>query len=299
MRRCRASFPLPNPVVFLVTVALAVVGAIAIAESARAGLIGFCPDGSMFIVQRAQAIPCRDAKLVEPDEVPPLRAQFLPRPYAWEAHRRRNDPNNPYNLIDAARQARTLQGGGSPEPRPSTARAVARTSPSATTPAPRALPPVSAAPPRPQTLDLALSEQEIRDLALIVDLAQERAPATFVAEGGAGPVLRLARSAAFESRLREASARTGRALAGPVLLFSATSSQPRPFHPNLTFVQGHRAFHPEIADPSQLGVIRGRIGMVAPDEPLLGYAVLPEHLDLASPIDIYWDDRRLTAKLTP
>jgi hypothetical protein len=148
-------------------------------------------------------------------------------------------------------------------------------------------------------LDLALGEQELRDLALIVDLAQERAPATFAAEGGAGPALRLARSAAFESRLRDASARTGRALAGPVLLFSATSSQPQPFHPNLTFVQGHRAFHPDIADPGQLGVISGRIGTVAPDEPLLGYTVLPEHLDLASPIDIYWDDRLLTAKLVP
>ncbi len=296
MRRCRAAFRLPTLVLSLVTVASAVV---AHAESARASLIGFCPDGSMFIVQRAAAIPCRDAKLVEPDEVPPLRAQFLPRPYAWEVHQRRNDPYNPYNLIDAARQARTLQGGESPEPRPGFESAVTRTSPSAATPVPRPLPPVSTAPPRPQTLDLALSEQELRDLARIVDLAQERAPATFVAEGGAGPVLRLARSAAFESRLRDASARTGRALAGPVLLFSATSSQPRPFHPNLTFVQGHRAFHPEIADPGQLGVIRGRIGTVAPDEPLLGYAVLPEHLDLASPIDIYWDDRRLTAKLTP
>ncbi len=111
MRRCRASFHLPTLVVSLVTVASAVGGVVAHAESARAGLIGFCPDGSMFIVQRAEAIPCRDAKLVEPDEVPPLRAQFLPRPYAWEVHQRRNDPNTPYNLIDAARQARTLQGG--------------------------------------------------------------------------------------------------------------------------------------------------------------------------------------------
>ena len=275
MRRCRASFRLPTLLACLVA------GPIAHAESARAGLIGFCPDGSMFIVPRAELIPCSDAKLVEADEVPPLRAQFLPRPYAWELHQKRNDPNNPYNLIDAARQARTLRGGESPEPRPSSDRAVARTSPSVTTPAPPPLPPVAAAPPRPRSLDLAFSEQELRDLALIVDLAQERAPATFAAEGGAGPTLRLARSAAFESRLRDASARTGRILAGPVLLFSATSSQLRAFHPNLTFVQGHQAFHPDIADPSQLGVIRGRIGTIAPDEPLLGYAVLPEHLDLA------------------
>ena len=299
MRRCRASFRFPALLVSLVAGALAVVGLVAHADSARASLIGFCPDGSMFIVQHAEAIPCRDAKLVEADEVPPLRSQFLPRPYAWEVHQRRNDPYNPYNLIDSARQARTLQGSESPEPRPRTENAADRSSPSETTPAPPPLPPVAAAPPRPQSLDLALGEQELRDLALIVDLAQERAPATFAADGGAGTALRLARSAAFESRLRDASARAGRALAGPVLLFSATSSQPRPFHPNLTFVQGHRAFHPDIADPGQLGVIRGRIGTVAPDEPLLGYAVLPEHLDLANPIDIYWDDRLLTAKLIP
>jgi hypothetical protein len=230
----------------------------------------------MFIVQHADAIPCRDAKLVEPDEVPPLRSQFLPRPYAWEVHQRRNDPYNPYNLIDSARQARTLQGVESPEARSGTERAAE------TTPAPPPLPSVAAAPPSSQPLDLAFGEQELRDLALIVELAQERAPATFAAEDDAGPALRLARSAAFESRLREASERAGRALAGPVLLFSATSSQARPFHPNLTFVQGHRAFHPDIADPGQLGVISGRIGTVAPDEPLLGYAVLPEQLDLAS-----------------
>ena len=89
MRRCRASLRLPT------LLACLVVGSIAHAESAGAGIIGFCPDGSMFIVPRAELIPCRDAKLVEPDEVPPLRAQFLPRPYAWEVHQRRNDPNNP------------------------------------------------------------------------------------------------------------------------------------------------------------------------------------------------------------
>jgi hypothetical protein len=253
----------------------------------------------MFIVQHAEAIPCRDARLVESDEVPPLRSQFLPRPYAWEVHQRRNDPYNPYNLVDAARRARTLEGLESPEPRSGTGTAAEETSPSETTPAPPPLPSVAAAPPSSQPLDLDFGEQELRDLVLIVELAQERAPATFAAEDDAGPALRLARSAAFESRLRDASERVGRALSGPVLLFSATSSQARPFHPNLTFVQGHRAFHPDIADPGQLGVISGRIGTVAPDEPLLGYAVLPEHLDLASPIDIYWDDRRLTAKLTP
>ena len=296
---CRVSCRFSTLLGFLLAGACVAAASGGAAGSARAGLIGICPDGSMFIVQRAQAIPCREAKLVEPDEVPPLRSQFLPRPYAWEVHKQRNDPNNPYNLIDAARQASTLRATESAEPVPRATEAAPQPSPPQTAPAPRPLPAVAAAPPIPVQLDLALSEQELRDLVLIVDLAQQRAPATIAAEGGAGPVLRLARSAAFESRLRDASAHAGRAVEGPVVLFMATASQPRPFHPNLTFVQGHRAFHPDPDDPNQLGVIRGRLGTIAPDEPLLGYAVLPEHLDLSNPVDIYWDDRRFTAKLTP
>jgi hypothetical protein len=296
---CRRALGTPTLLAALVTGAVATGGWALAAGPARAGLIGFCPDGSMFIVQRASAIPCRDAKLVEPDEVPPLRSQFLPRPYAWEVHKRRNDPNNPYNLIDAARQARTVRAAPSPGTEPRSAATSEASEAPPITSAPRPLPAVAAAPPRAVSMDLSLTEQELRDLALIVDLAQERAPATFAAGADGGPVLRLARSAAFESRLRTASARAGRTVSGPVVLFSATTSRPRPFHPNLTFVQGHQAFHPDGADPTQLGVIRGRRGTVAPEAPLLGYAVLPAQLDLSTPIDIYWDDRRLTATLAP
>jgi hypothetical protein len=32
---------------------------------------------------------------------------------------------------------------------------------------------------------------------------------------------------------------------------------------------------------------------------VLGYAVLPAHLDPSAPVDIYWDDRRTTATLSP
>ncbi len=74
---------------------------------AHASLVGICPDGSMFIVQRSESIPCREAKIIEPDEVPPVRSEFLPRPYAWEVFNRRKDPNNPYNLVDAARRVRS------------------------------------------------------------------------------------------------------------------------------------------------------------------------------------------------
>lgn len=264
--------------------------------AAGASLIGFCPDGSMFIVQRTESIPCRDAKIVQPDEVPPVRAEYLPRPYAWEVFNRRKDPNNPYNLIDAARQARDLRDRGrvprsdSSEDRASTAR---------TAGVPRGLPEASSAPGVPEALPLAISPDDVRNLALIVELAQRRAPATLPDQADGGPVLRFSRSAAFESRVYDAAARAGREPAGHVVLFSATASRSHPFHPNLTFVQDHVAFHPDSADPHQLGVLLGRIGTVAPGAPLLGYAVLPEALDLSRPMDIYWNDRRLTATLSP
>ena len=65
-----------------------------------------CPDGSIFVVQRPESIPCANAKQVEPGEVPPLKPELLPRPYAWEVFNQQQNPNNPYNLIDAARQVR-------------------------------------------------------------------------------------------------------------------------------------------------------------------------------------------------
>ena len=271
-------------------------------SNASESIVGICPDGSMFIVKTKRLIPCREAKLVEPDEVPPLKAEYLPRPYAWELHNRRNDPNNPYNLIDVARQARAVREAAEipdePAPAPQTPSVSA---PPSVTPQPKQF--AAIAPRRnPQPVDLALNENELRDLAHIVGLAQEQAPAAFSRPGEGGEpnlVLQLARSEAFEARLREGFRGHARLPAGPVVLFAATAAVAQDFHPNLTFVQGHVAYHPDAGDPLQLGVIRGNLGHVTPEEPALGYAVLPEYLDLAKPIDIYWNDHRLTAKLAP
>ena len=35
------------------------------------------------------------------------------------------------------------------------------------------------------------------------------------------------------------------------------------------------------------------------DDALLGYVVLPAHMQLDLPIDIYWHDRRIQARLRP
>jgi hypothetical protein len=262
------------------TIGLAL-GAALGAGAARASITGVCPDGSIFIVQRADQIPCSDARQVEPHEVPPIKPEFLPRPYAWEVFHERQNPNNPYNLVDQARQVRSQRESAQPPPQ-----------------AGQPSPPVPAASEVP---DLGLADDEIRALTLIVELGQDRAPASFArgADGAPSLVLRLGRSLAFESRLRDAFARDGRHMAGPVLVFTAEATAPQEFFANLTFVQGHMAFHPSPEEPAQLGLVRGRFGALEAGEIVLGYVVLPAHVDLGQSLDIYWDDRRISAILDP
>jgi hypothetical protein len=157
--------------------------------------------------------------------------------------------------------------------------------------------------PRPEAtpVALALSNDEIRDLVAIVELSQERAPATLDLPDANSPgiTLRLARSNAFEGRLRDAFSAAGLPVAGPVLVFAAEARASTAFYANLTFAQGHVAYHPDPEDRGQLGLLRGRQGDLAAGEIALGYVVLPQGTDLAEPMDIYWNDRRITAVLAP
>jgi hypothetical protein len=260
---------------------------------------GVCPDGSIFIVRSASAIPCADARRVEPDRMPPIKPQYLPRPYAWELFQSRQDPNNPYNLVGSGaaageRPAPTPAAAGAAPPEAAPAQ-VAAAGPAL--PATPSLPRPGAAPPSA----LALSNDEIRDLVTIVELSQERAPATIVEPDARKPgiTLRLARSKAFEARLRDALSVEGLPAAGTVLVFAAEAQAPHAFYANLTFAQGHVAYHPDPEDRRQLGILRGRQGDLAAGEITLGYVVLPEGTDLAEPMDIYWNDRRITAVLAP
>jgi hypothetical protein len=257
-----------------------------------------CPDGSMYIVPRSELIPCRDSKQVDPTEVPPIRPEYLPQSYGWEVFNRQNDPNNPYNLIQSepapapsesrpSENARGERRAPSGEPAPETARptlAAVRNVPEAVSP--------------PDKSALQLEDPEAEDLAKIVELSQQRAPASIVADGSEGRV-QLARSAAFEQRMREYLGRLGRSSAAPVVLFVADTESGGSFYGNLTFVQSGVAFHPSSEDPLQLGVIRGRLGPLEDGGRTLGYVVLPENVDLSRPIDIYWDDRLVTATLQP
>jgi hypothetical protein len=310
----RSSGALPalgrKPVKRITIVATSWLACALVAFAAQAGITGVCPDGSIYIVPRAELIPCRDSRQVAPEDVPPVRPENLPRPYGWEVFNRRNDPNNPYNLVDTGRAVRGEE--------PASGENRARVAPSDPRQQPQRqgaagqharsanpLPAVSSAPPagaRSQPLDIGLGPGERRDLALIVEYSQRRAPAMLARAGGADSselVVRLAQSASFEARLRDAALRAGQAIGGPVLLFTAGGGDGGAFHGNLTFVQGHMAFHPDASRSGEFGLLAGRLGTLAAGEALLGYVVLPEHMDLSQPMDIYWDDRQVTATLRP
>lgn len=249
-----------------------------------ASLTGVCPDGSIFIVQRRESIPCAGAKLVEPHEIPPLRPELLPNPYTWEVYRSGADPNNPYNLVEAARQVRALGSTTTP-------------SADATPLAPEA--PFAEGSPgsgAPVPSSLGLSEDEVRDLFLIVELAQQAAPAAFVketAEGREAFTLSLAWSEAFEAQLRRAHPRAAELARAPILVWSAVGREPESFHGSLTFTQGHLAYSPEVSDPLQFGILQGRLGDLEAGEVALGWVALPERMDLAAPLGVYWNDRQL------
>ncbi len=250
----------------------------------------------MFIVQRAESIPCRNAKEVDPSDLPPMKPEYLPRPFGWEVFYRRNDPNNPYNLIqqqppqppapvhrnqDDRNDPRRSRGHGVIDPQVSERSALQRGSA-----------PVGRSAERIGATVLGLGDAEVEDLAMIVELSQRGTPASFSDDGSR---VRLARSLAFEARMREHLAGRGHAGGGPVVLFVADSNSGGSFYGNLTFVQGGIAFHPNSDDPSELGVIRGGLGRLEDGSSVLGYVVLPERLDPSHPIDVYWNDRQLTA----
>jgi hypothetical protein len=262
------------------------------AGRAPAAITGLCPDGSLFIVQSEEAIPCREAKLVDPDEVPPMRPEFLPSPYTWHVYNETRSPNNPYNLIDAARQIRNIEsepdGQRTPSPAVSSGPEPGEVA--------EATPPATVAP-----LDLGLADQEMRDLFQIVQLSQDYTPASFARETADGRgifEISVAHSAAFETRLREAWASRGGLAGGRVLLFTALSKQPEEFVANFTFVQNHLTFQPDAGSARQLGILQGHLGSLQANELVLGYVVLPAQIDLSADLDIYWNDRRITARFS-
>jgi hypothetical protein len=256
----------------------------------------------MFIVQRAESVPCRDAKAVEPSDVPPMKPEYLPRPYGWEVFYRRNDPNNPYNLIHPQPPEPSTPVHRAPDDRNDPR--LSREQPENETWVPErsdfqaGSAPVARSEGRTDGSTLELVETEVEDLSMIVELSQRGAPASFTDDGSGGRV-RLARSLAFEGRMRDLLASRGHASGGPVVLFVADADSGGSFYGNLTFVQNGIAFHPSNENPYEFGVIRGRLGPLENGSSVLGYVVLPNRLDPSHPIDVYWNDRQLTATFQP
>ena len=278
----------------------AALGTVAVLASDDAHAIsGVCPDGSIFIVQRSDAIPCRGAKRVAPADIPPVKPEFLPRPYGWEVFNRETDPNNPYNLVEVGR-AQALPEVGPPPPSPPPEAAVAAGTPAVAAGAPVPVPvPAPTSGSVPAGLGLELNASDLEHLRAIIAVSQDRAPATFVQRGDDGPrgvTLRLAHSSAFAQRVGQALAGRG-AAEGRIVVFHAEAREPDAFFGNLTFVQGHMAFHPDQSDATQFGLLEGALGTLEPGQAVLGYAVLPAELDLAQPVDVYWDDQLFTAQL--
>jgi hypothetical protein len=268
------------------------------AGASDAGSItGVCPDGSIFVVRNPASIPCRDARRVEPHQVPPLRPENLSRSYLWDVYNEKRNENNPYNLVDRAKKVREslAKGGAAPPPEAMQPGAEHGAGAGAAAELPQvasAPPPTAAAvPSSPAKPQLDLTDGELRDLFYLVELAQKQAPATFAtqaANGGEAMRVSFAHSQAFEARVKSVTR-----VAGRVVLWSAQPSQRESFRPTFTFVQGQTTFHPQAADPQQFGVLVGRIGDLDKDDLVLGYAVVPDTIDLARPVDLYWDDRRL------
>lgn len=276
-----------------------VVSVLAVGSPATPGLAktltGLCPDGSLYIVQVPSQIPCRDSKLVRPDEVPPVRPELRPTPYTWEVWNRSTDPNNPYNLIDSARQVREFQRA-----LPKTAPAPGLAAPATRGASPVA--PVAAASRTVGPLDLGLDDQELRDLYRIVELSQQQIPAHVArrtADGKGVFEVSWAHSAAFESVLRRAWSSRGGLGPGPVVVFTARSKRAESFFANFTIVQGHLSFQPDARDPRQLGILQGRLGELTANEIVMGYVVLPDAIVLEEDMDLYWNDRRVRARLAP
>ncbi|MCP3983161.1 MAG: hypothetical protein GY723_02170 [bacterium] len=264
-------------------------------------ITGICPDGSLYIVQSAAKVPCRNSKRVRPEDVPPVRPQYRPTPYTWDVWNQRNDPNNPYNLIDSARQVREFQAalpGLETAPAPGMA---SQPNPAGSGAAGSATAPVASAPRgdvRP--LDLGLSDQELRDLHRIVELSQEHAPAHIgrrTADGKGIFEVAFAHSRAFEGVLHRAWSSRGGLAQGPVLIFTARSKRPEAFHANFTVLQGHLSYQPDARDARQLGILQGRLGDLEANEIVTGYVVLPDAMDLSKDVELYWNDRRTRARL--
>jgi len=294
----------PQPVRLVSWILLAPLCSAGAAAAGPKSFAGLCPDGSAFIVSKREDAPCARAKFVdEASELPPLKPNYLPKPYTWYIEQEAASENNPYNVLERAQKLRALQAQGRGQgvsatagntgaagPQPITARApLAAETQAAPAPAPSR----TASP-------LALEREELEDLVQLVALRQQVAPATLALRDASEReqlFLRVAYSPAFEAR---AAADLGLG-AEPkhVFLFSARSAAASEFYPNFLVVQDGVTFRPEPEDPRELGFLVGEPGAMDKGVLSLGYLVVPGRFDPSRPIELWWNDRSMSATLAP
>ncbi len=251
---------------------------------ARESISGVCPDGSVFIVHRKADIPCARAKLAEPSDIPPLRPELLPRPYPWIVDQEARNPNNPYNLLEAAEAVRALHSGE--------AKTESNEAGSA---------PVKAASrPAPSSRGPALAADELEALLELVDLRQDVAPATLRAEDAIGRGRMEVRFAYSHSLERSVLRWFGQdPTQSRVVIFSVRALEAGEFYPSFFFLQDAEGFRPDPAESEEVGFYIGSAGSLDPGEIRLGYAILPGRFSPDRPIELWWNDRRIEATLSP
>jgi hypothetical protein len=283
----------------LLAAAAAILG---LAPGARAdkSYSGVCPDGSFFIVQSRDSIPCANPQLADPSDLPPVRPYLLPRPYTWYVDQEARNPNNPYNLLETAKRIREARAGvtpeaagGAPAPVPGQGPAMQPTQGAAG---------FAAQAPTTQsfaeTAPVTLADDELRDLVRLISLRQDASPATLRVDDvhGAHTLdIELAYSAAFEAF---ALATLGLdPSAHRVLVWSAQSERAADFHPNFFVVQSGRTFRPDPRNTAELAFLLGAPGKLPAGEMAVGYLVMPANFDPAHPLEVFWNDRSIEAVL--
>ena len=267
--------------------------------AADSTLSGVCPDGSFFVVQSRSSVPCAHPRFVDAADMPPVRPYLLPRPYTWYVDQESRNPNNPYNLVEAAEKIRAARLGpkpGSEEERAAQARPEpppahnATVQPLPTTPQPLATSPAL----------LQLPDDELRDLVRLIGLRQGDSPAQLSisdARGDARMRIQLAYSAAFESYALAALGRDP--AANHVIVFAALAESDTEFQPNFFVVQSGRTFRPDPTSPSELGFLLGEPGKLPAGELAVGYLIVPTTFDPHAAMELFWNDRSIETVLAP
>jgi hypothetical protein len=268
----------------------------ALPAAADSTLSGVCPDGSFFVVQSRSSVPCANPHFADAADLPPLRPHLLPRPYTWYVDQETRNPNNPYNLVEAAEKIRAARLG----PKPGTEAAQAASEPPTALNATMSRLPAPPAPRAPDAPLIRLADDELRDLVRLIGLRQGDSPAQLSianARGDARLRIQLAYSAAFEGY---ALATLGRnPAANHVIVFASLAESDTEFQPNFFVVQSGRTFRPDPTSPSELGFLLGEAGKLPAGELAVGYLVVPATFDPQAPMELFWNDRSIESVLAP